>query len=158
MTARFGPATERRLDTADAACKTAGRQFTALRRAVLGLVIEADTPLTAYELLDRLRESHKGATPATIYRALEFLMDAELVHKVESLSAFIPCAEPPRAPHAHAHAHAAQFFICRNCGAVTELEEDAVTAALTAAAARIGFAASSAIVEVKGLCAACART
>lgn len=154
MTARFRPATEHRLDAAETACLQGGRRLTALRRAVLGLVIEADKPLTAYELLDRLRLSHKGATPTTIYRALEFLIEAERVHKVESLSAFIPCADPAR--EAHAHAHAAQFFICRNCGTVTELEDEGVAAALAAAAASIGFSAGAAIVEVKGLCAACA--
>ncbi|HQT61001.1 MAG: transcriptional repressor [Acidiphilium sp. 37-67-22] len=154
MPSRPSATIERRLDEAAAACAAAGRQLTRQRRAVLGLILAAEGPLTAYELLDRLRESHRGATPATIYRALEFLIAADLVHKVESLSAYVSCADP--AGEAQGHTHAAQFFICRQCGAVAELEDEAVAAALEAAAARIGFAAGSAIVEVGGLCAACA--
>lgn len=141
---------EARLDAAQSACAGQGRQLTALRRAVLRLILEAGTPVTAYELLDRLRESHRAATPATVYRALDFLLGADLIHKVESLSAFIPCSD------AGQHGHAAQFFICRQCGRVAETEDPGVATALAAAAAGIGFTPGGSIVEVEGLCAACA--
>jgi len=139
----------KRLDAAAFTCAQTGKKFTALRRAVFGLILEARTPVTAYELLDRLRVSHKGATPATVYRALEFLLDNDLVHKVESLSAFIPCAD------AGQHDHAAQFFICRHCGKVAEIEDEAVVEALGHAAAKLGFRAGNIIVEAEGLCADC---
>lgn len=146
-------AIEARLEAAAAACSRAGAQLTKQRRAVLALVLRAPGPLTAYQLLDRLKETQKRAMPPTIYRALDFLTAHELIHKIERLSAFIPCVE---AGH-EGHDHAAQFLICRNCGTVAELEDAAITAALRAAATRRGFAPGSAIVEIEGLCGSCAE-
>lgn len=141
---------DKRLDTAAKICAARGAQFTSQRRAVFRLILEARTPITAYELLDLLRVSHARATPATIYRAIEFLVANDLIHKVESLSAFIPCIEVA------GHGHAAQFYICQRCGAVAERDNAAVLEALKAAAAEIGFRSGNVIVEVEGLCSACA--
>jgi Fur family transcriptional regulator, zinc uptake regulator len=139
------------LEEAALTCAREGGELTELRRQVLGLILEAEGPLTAYQLLDRLRAKRRGAVPPTIYRALDFLLARRLIHKVESLNAFVPCIEP-----AH-DGHQAQFLICRSCGAVTELEDDDVAAALARAAARQGFLPASALIEVSGECAACAR-
>jgi len=137
-----------RLDSAAQACAAEGGQMTPLRRHVLGLILDADAPLTAYQLLDRLKETRKGAAPPTIYRALEFLLEHRLIHKVERLNAFIPCAES-------GHKHAAQFLICRQCGTVTEIEDRAAASALEHAAEREGFHTRSTVVEIEGTCAAC---
>jgi len=138
-----------RLDAAALACSRHGSRLTTLRRAVLELILKAEGPVTAYQLLDQLKKKHKGAAPPTIYRALDFLMDNELIHKVESLSAFIPCID------AGNHSLSVQFLICRRCGTVAELEESTVSEALNRAAAKQGFRPGSTIVEVQGLCAAC---
>ena len=90
--------------------------------------------------------------PPTIYRALDFLQAHELIHKIERLAAFIPCAD---AGHP-GHDHAAQFLICRRCGTVAELEDQAIATALNAAAALRGFQPGNAVVEVVGLCGRCA--
>ncbi len=142
---------DKRLDRAAKICTARGTQFTPQRRAVFRLILEARTPITAYELLNLLRVSHANATPATIYRAIEFLAANDLIHKVESLSAFIPCIDVA------GHGHAAQFYICQRCGAVAERDNTAVLEALEAAAAEIGFQSANIIVEVEGLCSACAR-
>ena len=139
---------ERQLDAASHACMQSNTQLTELRRTVLGLVLQAERPLTAYQLLDRLKETRRSAMPPTIYRALEFLLDNKLIHKVERLNAFVPC----EAGH---HEHAVQFLICRTCGQVTELEDATIVQALDHAARAKGFAPSSTIVEVEGVCAAC---
>lgn len=144
-------AVETHLDAAALACARQGARLTELRRCVLALILEAKSPLTAYQLLDRLKEIRKGAVPPTIYRALEFLMEQRLIHKVERLNAFIPCIE---AGH---HPHAAQFLICRKCGTVAEIEDRAVSEALEHAAEREGFHPSHAIVELDGTCAACSH-
>ncbi len=138
-----------RLDAAASDCARKNTQLTDLRRAVLSLVLESDGPLTAYQLLDRLRETRKGAVPPTIYRALGFLLENKLIHKIESLNAFIPCID---AGH---HAHAAQFLICRLCGSVAEVEDEDVSHALDSAARRQGFSPGNAVVEIQGVCAAC---
>ncbi len=136
------------LDRAAEACARQSAQFTELRRRVLSLILEAEAPLTAYQLLDRLRETRKGAVPPTVYRALDFLMEQGLIHKIERLNAFIPCVES-------GHRHPVQFLICRQCGTVAEIEDHAAAQALEHAAEREGFHAHNTVVEIEGTCAAC---
>ncbi len=140
---------ERQLDQASTACNRQNTQLTELRRTVLGLVLQAERPLTAYQLLDRLKETRRGAMPPTIYRALDFLLDNKLIHKVERLNAFVACES------GH-HDHSVQFLICRVCGQVTELEDCGVCHALEEAARAKGFQPSGTVVEVEGTCGACA--
>jgi Fur family transcriptional regulator, zinc uptake regulator len=141
-------AIEMQLESAAQACHRRGAQLTKLRRSVLALILEADGPTTAYQLLDRLRATHKAAVPPTIYRALDFLMDQRLVHKVERLNAFVACADSERP-------HPVQFLICRQCGTVAEMEDDAAERALERAANREGFHLANAVVEIEGTCATC---
>jgi Fur family zinc uptake transcriptional regulator len=150
MAALTQEALESQLDAASLSCSRQSTQLTELRRTVLGLVLQAERPLTAYQLLDRLKEKRRGAVPPTVYRALDFLLENKLIHKIERLNAFVPCTEA-----GHHHAHSAQFLICRRCGTVIELEDSAASHALEQAATRAGFKPSSMIVEIEGLCAAC---
>ena len=143
-------AIEAALDAALVACARKGIQLTDLRRHVLRLILEADAPSTAYQLLGRLKDSRANATPPTIYRVLDFLMQEHLIHKVERLNAFVACVEAN-----HEHGHPVQFLICRQCGTVAEIEDHAVSTALEQAARVKGFHAGHATVEVEGTCAAC---
>jgi len=136
------------LNQAAEACARDGAQLTELRRCVLGLVLESDGPVTAYQLLDRLKKIRKGAVPPTVYRALDFLLEQGLIHRLERLNAFIPCVET-------GHRHVAQFLICHECGSVAEIEDHVAAKALDHAAEREGFRPRNAIVEIEGTCAAC---
>lgn len=140
------------LAAADALCARRGVRLTKLRRDVLELILAAGQPMGAYALLDRLRGTRDAAAPPTVYRALDFLQEQGLIHKIERLAAFIPCIEGPE----HVHAHQAQFLICRQCGRVTEIDDHALSHALEAAAARAGFTVAGATVEAEGVCSACA--
>lgn len=144
-------AIELQLEAAAEACSRQGVQLTQLRRCVLGLILETGGPSTAYQLLDRLKATHKNAVPPTIYRALDFLMEQRFIHKIERLNAFIPCTQ---ADHFH---HAVQFLICGQCGSVNEIEDSAIEKALERAAQRAGFQSAMAMVEINGTCATCAR-
>jgi Fur family zinc uptake transcriptional regulator len=143
------------LQDAEAACLRRGARLTPLRRQVLELILDAEAPVGAYALLDRLKAGRPGAAPPTIYRALDFLLEHGLIHKVERLNAFIGCADASHG-HLHAHGHPHQFLICRRCGTTIEIADEAVAHAIAAAASRAGFAASEATVEVEGTCARCA--
>lgn len=150
-------ALEAALDRAAAGCAARGAQMTELRRQVLRLVLASPAPIGAYALLDQLRGERRGAAPPTIYRALEFLQEQGLVHRVERLNAFIGCAGPePHAHCGHGHDHPHQFLICSRCGAAAEICDGSVAAAVSAAARAAGFVAHRTTVEVEGLCAACA--
>jgi len=150
MTSKKRRALDDRLEAAAQICRGNGAQLTELRRIVLSLILEADGPLTAYQLLDQLKRIRKGAVPPTVYRALDFLIENHLSHRLERLNAFIPCAE---ADHGH---HAVQFLICGKCGTVAEIEDVDVSEALRQAAEKAGFQPSNALVELDGTCALCA--
>ncbi|WP_431284915.1 Fur family transcriptional regulator [Humitalea sp. 24SJ18S-53] len=143
------------LDAAAAACAARGARLTDLRRDVLRLVLEAGQPIGAYALLDRLKADRSGAAPPTVYRALDFLLEQGLIHKVERLNAFIACTEHGH-DHAPGHSHPHQFLICGRCGVTAEIADPAVTEALAAAARAQGFMATRATVEIEGVCATCA--
>jgi Fur family zinc uptake transcriptional regulator len=139
------------LDHAENLCRENGTSLTPLRRAVLTLILESESPLTAYQLLDQLKSIRKSAVPPTVYRALDFLIENRLIHRIERLNAFIPCAE---AEHAH---HDVQFLICGSCGTVAEIEDAGVATALAKAAQKQGFRPSHAMVELDGTCAMCSE-
>ncbi len=139
-------------------CERRGVQLTELRRQVLRLVLEEAQPIGAYALLDKLRGERRGAAPPTVYRALDFLMEQGLIHKVERLNAFVGCAEEPGHGHTHDHPHPHQFLICRRCGITTEVCDHDVAEAVDAAARRAGFTPWRMTLEVEGLCVACAAT
>jgi Fur family zinc uptake transcriptional regulator len=151
----FSPRTEALLDRAGAICESRGARLTDLRRQVLGLILDNEAPTGAYHLLDRLRTTRHSAAPPTVYRALDFLLDQGLVHRVERLSAFVGCVAPEDETEG---GHAAQFLICSHCRRVTEMEDEAVSAAMKAAAARLGFTLNKATIEAEGLCAECRRS
>jgi len=136
------------LATAEALCRARGERFTPVRRRVLELVWASHKPVGAYALLDALRADGRSAAPPTVYRALEFLLQQGLVHRVESLNAYLGCAHPE-------HGHAAQFLICRKCGTAAELDETDIAAAIDRHAKRTGFAVERRTVEASGLCAGC---
>ena len=146
----FSPGTEVLLNRASRICDSRGARLTDLRRQVLGLILDRDSPTGAYDLLDQLRSTRHGAAPPTVYRALEFLLEQGLIHKLERLSAFVGCIAEDD------HAHAAQFFICRTCGKVAELEDPELADALEHAARRLGFTLGQATIEAEGQCATCA--
>jgi Fur family transcriptional regulator, zinc uptake regulator len=149
----FSPRTDTLLDRAGEICQARGARLTDLRRQVLGLILDAEAPTGAYDLLDRLRTTRHGAAPPTVYRALDFLLEHGLIHRLERLSAFVGCVA--HAPGEDA-GHAAQFLICRTCGRVTELEDHELAHALADAAQRLGFTVNTATIEAEGMCAACA--
>ncbi|WP_263263545.1 Fur family transcriptional regulator [Pseudomonas sp. RIT-PI-S] len=140
------------LTEADVLCEQKGLRLTALRRRVLELVWQSHKPLGAYDILAVLSEQDgRRAAPPTVYRALDFLLENGLVHRIASLNAFIGCIHPE-------HVHQGQFLICRSCHVAVELEHPAISQAINQGAATVGFAVETQTVEVVGLCASCKAT
>ncbi len=137
------------LAEAEGLCARQGLRLTALRKRVLELVWQSHKPLGAYDILGVLSEEDgRRAAPPTVYRALDFLLENGLVHRIASLNAFVGCNQPE-------HAHQGQFLICRHCHAAIELEQAAISDAIIASAGEVGFSVESQTVEVVGLCAGC---
>ncbi len=138
----------RALAGAEALCARKGSRFTPLRRRVLEILWRSHDPIGAYELLDRLKGEGRRAAPPTVYRALQFLSDAGLIHRIESLNAYVGCPNPETR-------HDAQHLICGTCGGVAEIEVAGITAAITAEAGVLDFTVSRQTVEIIGFCARC---
>lgn len=137
------------LGVAERLCARHGVRLTALRRRVLELVWSGHKPISAYDLLDLLRRDHASAAPPTVYRALEFLLEHGLIHRLEALNAFIGCPDPE-------HRHRGVFLICSQCREVQEVpESEPFRQAIRHEAERHHFAARATMVEVMGVCSAC---
>ena len=140
------------LREAEALCDKRGLRLTPLRREVLQLVWQTHGPVKAYDLLSAMNQNlaagERQAAPPTVYRALEFLLDAGLIHRLDTLNAFIGCGDP-------GHAHYGQFLVCRQCHTVSELNEPAITHALQTKASSLGFSVDKHTLEIQGLCRQC---
>ncbi len=136
------------MSRAEMVCKQQGRKLTARRRRVLELVWDSHRPVGAYDILEALCEDGKRHAPPTVYRALDFLIEAGLVHRLDSLNAFIGCPDP-------SHAHVGQFLICTECRLVVELDSKDIESLVNQTAAGQGFQAESFGLEVQGCCRSC---
>jgi Fur family zinc uptake transcriptional regulator len=144
---------------AEALCAERGQRLTDIRRKVLAALLGSHKPLGAYEIIDLLApKSREGSgsdgprprpAPITAYRALEFLRENGLAHRIESRNAFIACV------HNHAAGELVVFLICERCGAVGEASSPEVTATLGAAARAAGFTPKSPVIEITGICTHC---
>ncbi|WP_296048088.1 transcriptional repressor [uncultured Alteromonas sp.] len=136
------------ISKARAYCEQRGARFTPLREKVYELMLEKHGPMGAYELLDGLKETESSAKPATVYRALDFLLDFGLIHRLESTNAFVACY------HFGCH-HPVQFLICDSCGDVSEIQSEGLKDTLDNQARQHGFKISKQTIEAHGLCADC---
>lgn len=140
------------LETAEALCEQRALRLTTLRKRVLELVWSSHKPLGAYDILSVLSDTDgRRAAPPTVYRALDFLLEHGLVHRIASLNAFVGCNHPGQV-------HQGQFLICRNCHTAVELQRSNIDTAVLASAASVGFSVEGQTVEISGLCAVCRTT
>lgn len=137
------------LARADRLCEAQGLQFTKLRRDVLASVAASDLPLGAYDIAERLSVPGKRVAPVSVYRALDFLTEHGLVHRIASRNAFVPCA------HDHGEGADLVFMICRSCGAIDETTSPGIEKEIGRTVAEAGFKPASRILEVEGECGAC---
>ncbi|MEM1388588.1 MAG: Fur family transcriptional regulator [Pseudomonadota bacterium] len=114
---------------------------------VLGYLKKCDRPVSAYDILDGLRDDGVNAS-TTVYRALDKLLRAGSIHRIESLNAFTVCR--------NSHADAAPVFaICADCGTVTEHIEPEIVQSIVGLSKRTGFAPSHSVLEIHGRCSEC---
>lgn len=136
------------MDTAEQLCVVRGVQLTPIRHQVLSLIWESHKAVKAYELLDRFKPLKNAAKPATIYRALDFLIEQGLIHRVESLNAFVGCSRS-------GHQHEQLLLICKQCQEVEERPAMEVMSALSREINQACFIAHSKAIEIHGVCKNC---
>ncbi|TCP62783.1 Fur family zinc uptake transcriptional regulator [Rhodovulum bhavnagarense] len=139
---------ETALAQAEAVARAQGLRLTPVRRRTLEILLEAHKALGAYDVLDRLAEEGFARQPPVAYRALDFLVEHGLAHRIRRLNAFAACLHP-------GEEHMPAFLICAECHALAEAPGVAVAEALQAAAASVGFDIERMNIEAVGLCPAC---
>lgn len=140
------------LSQAQTLCDQRGARLTRIRQRVLELVWQSHKPVGAYDLLPLLAEEGFNSAPPTVYRALDFLLELGLIHRLTSLNAYVGCTQP-------GHAHAAScFFLCRQCGCAQELESQLYDSISQKVEAQLGVTVEHQITELSGLCPNCARS
>jgi Fur family zinc uptake transcriptional regulator len=143
------------ITTAQRLCEERDVRLTPLRQQVLQLVWQSHKPLGAYAILDLLIAQQPGErtrrqAPPTVYRALEFLLEHGLVHRINSLNAFIGCSQP-RAQHR------SHFLICQQCKSTVEIVDTTLDKAIHKLAQQAEFTETGSFVEIIGSCSACRR-
>jgi Fur family transcriptional regulator, zinc uptake regulator len=141
--------TQGALMTAGYLCSERGVLLTPIRKQVLSLIWESHKAVKAYELLDKLKPLQSAAKPVTVYRALDFLIEQGLIHRVESLNAFIGCSSP-------AAKHEQLLLICNQCNEVEERSAKHVMKALSDEIKLANFIVHSKAIEIHGICQNCA--
>jgi Fur family zinc uptake transcriptional regulator len=139
---------ERALRVAEEVCRERGLSLTPIRKRVLQLVWRRHAPTGAYDILDQLSREGKPTAPPTVYRALAFLLEAGLIHRIDTLNAYLACETPQQT-------HAAQFLVCRSCRRVTEFGDPAIAKLLARRVKSADFKADVHDLEIKGLCSSC---
>lgn len=136
------------LAQADQIVAARGLRMTPVRRRALEILLERHGAMGAYEVLERLAEDGFGHQPPVAYRALDFLVEAGLVHRIRRINAFAACLHPGEDHHA-------AFLICRGCNAVAEIPAARLRAMMEAGAAETGFIIERVSLEAAGLCPEC---
>lgn len=147
------PCLERALTRAETVFADKGMKLTALRRLVFEEIAGSHDAVGAYDVLDRLqRKTGERMAPISVYRALDALLEAGVVHRLESRNAFFACHT------AHATPARPIAFVCDVCGAVTERDGAEIRAAIETLARVDGFEPRGIVVEVSGCCGACRKS
>jgi Fur family transcriptional regulator, zinc uptake regulator len=131
-------------------CTDKNVRLTDQRKEVLACVAASHAAVGAYEIIERMAGHGPKPAPITIYRALDFLLEQNLIHKVESKNAFVACV------CAHENS-AATLLICESCGNVDEVVHPTTQADLQKLANQQGFKLNRAMIELSGTCSQCAN-
>lgn len=123
-------------------------KLTPVRQQVLEIVNSSEAPRGAYEILDDLKKVKSNAVPMTVYRALEYLQEKRLIHKIENLNAYMACSHPD-------NLHLCQIIICNKCHKVLESCDHDVDRIISDKTRQKGFTVQSAILEINAICDSC---
>ncbi|MEH6632849.1 MAG: Fur family transcriptional regulator [Halopseudomonas aestusnigri] len=136
------------LKAAEELCQSRSVRLTDARKRILELVWDSHHPVGAYDVLSKLSQESGKTAPPTVYRALDFLLEQGLIHRIESLNAYVGCAHPTED-------HAGLFLICNNCGCAAEVHDETIDQAILTKASNLGFRPEQRTLEVRGICPDC---
>ena len=139
---------ESAMHEAESICREKGLRFTELRREVLRLIWISHVPAKAYDILEKLKGKAWSAQPPTVYRALDFLLETGLVHKLDSINAYIGCSHPRKQNECY-------FLICTDCNEAKEYSSPELSNAMELTLDKNSFRPRKVTLEVLGRCGEC---
>ncbi len=138
------------LREAEALCLQNSVRLTKLRREILALLLAAQSPVKAYDLIEQMRVQGERLTPASIYRTLDFLLQYGLAHRINSLNAYVPCTG------GHDE-RALLMFVCSACQQAKELEDRALYDSMQSRLNELGISLNHSCIEIQGTCRECTQ-
>jgi Fur family zinc uptake transcriptional regulator len=138
------------LTEAENLCRQKGVRLTGLRRSILKILASSDGPVKAYGIIEHMREHGQRVTPATIYRTLDFLLQNGLIHRVNSLNAYIHCT-------VRHESHALLVFVCAECRKTTEIDDEILHDSMRNRLNELGLSMHDSCIEIQGTCKRCMK-
>ncbi len=136
------------LQKAEEICQEKGLRFTEIRKKIFRLILENKAPIKAYEILDVLKKKDKSVKPPTVYRALDFLLESGIAHRLASLNSYVGCSHPQKHKQCY-------FLICSNCHKAVECCNSKLLKAIDATTQEVNFVVETVSLEVVGKCQEC---
>lgn len=129
-------------------CQEQNLKFTDLRREVFLIISKNHGMIKAYDILAQMRKKNPSTEPPTVYRALDFLMENNFVHKINSLNSYVTCY--------HLVDEGFCFFlICSKCGSVEESLDSRFSDLIFSSAKKHKFLFQKSSLEIEGVCNKC---
>lgn len=131
-------------------CADVEVKLTDLRKDILSILYQKNKPMGAYEILDKLKKKRPNAEPPTVYRVLDFLVHADLVHKIESQNTYVCCSGVNEKAQ-----HKTVLLFCKNCQNSFEYEDHDVLLSIKKFTKKHAIKVDDTLIEIKGLCREC---
>ncbi|MHB1948039.1 MAG: Fur family transcriptional regulator [Gammaproteobacteria bacterium] len=131
--------------------KPATIKLTPLRQDVLTILRANKKPMGAYDILNKLKRKRPNAEPPTVYRVLDRLVEAKVIHRIEAQNAYVTCSHSAD----DASQHKAILFLCKSCAKSYEYEEVNIFNSISQFADKHALEVDDALIELKGLCQTC---
>lgn len=129
-------------------------RFTKLRQQVFEEIAATNNSIGAYDILGKLADKGTRLAPISVYRAIDVLMEAGVIHRLESKNAFFACR---RLHHDFEKGKRPIVLSCEKCGAVAEVDSEGIFETIDKVAKGAQFKPRVKFVEVSGMCPRCAR-
>ena len=136
------------IQNAEETCLKFSLNFTPIRKKVLEIISSNHKPSRAYDLLEKLRDDGFCDKPPTIYRALDFLIENKIVHKLNTINAYVACFDEESE-------EISCFLICEMCQEIEEFHNKNLNKVLTNIGKKRGIEIKNLNLEIGFKCQEC---
>lgn len=150
------------MQRAKSVCAQKKIKLTPLRQEILSEIAASHVALGAYDLRDRLVQKGRDVSPISIYRIIDVLLDAGVIHRLESKNAYFACFKPHKTNDPKEGAlngaegeSSPVFLVCNMCDRIAEIDVEEVWTELGQKISPLGFRPVQSVLEIKGLCKIC---